>query len=88
MSVNDPRGRELAKEMGNKKMNSKFDAEHGGAHQLCVQNTDDKDVSVEINIATGEFSEKFVDSQKIMKKHLRPVELQSFKVNEMVVQLR
>ncbi len=29
-----------------------------------------------------------MQSQKIMKKHLKPVELQAFKVNEMVTQLR
>ena len=29
-----------------------------------------------------------MQSQKIMKKHLKPVEMQAFKVNEMVTQLR
>ena len=30
----------------------------------------------------------FMQNQKIMKKHLKPVEMQAFKVNEMVSQLR
>ena len=29
-----------------------------------------------------------MQNQKIMKKHLKPVEMQAFKVNEMVTQLR
>ena len=88
MSVNDPKGRELAKEFGQKKMTAKFDAESQGQHQICVQNKEDQDVAVEVSIQTGDFSENFMQSQKIMKKHLRPVEMQAFKVNEMVTQLR
>lgn len=45
-------------------------------------------MSVEISIQTGEFSNVYMQSQKIMKKHLKPVEMQAFKVNEMVSQLR
>ena len=84
MSVNDPKGRELAKEMGQKKMQAKFDAEQQGQYQVCVQNKEDGDVSVEITIQTGEFSNMYMQNQKIMKKHLKPVEMQAFKVNEMV----
>ena len=43
MSVNDPKGRELAKEMGSKKMKAKFDAEQQGQYQVCIQNKDDQD---------------------------------------------
>lgn len=53
-----------------------------------MQNKEDQDVSVEISIQTGEFSNVYMQSQKIMKKHLKPVEMQAFKVNEMVSQLR
>ena len=62
MSINDPKGRELAKEMGQKKMKAKFDAEQQGQHQICIQNKDDQDVSVEVSIQTGEFSNVFMQS--------------------------
>lgn len=62
MSVNDPKGRELAKEFGQKKMTSKFDATNQGQHQICVQNKEDQDVAVEVSIQTGEFSENFMQS--------------------------
>ena len=60
MSVNDPKGKELAREMGKKKMVSKFDAENQGQYQVCVQNKDSNDVSVEVSIQTGEFSDNFM----------------------------
>ena len=58
MFVNDPKGRELAREMGNTKMTAKFDVTAGGQHQCCVQNQDNsEDTKFELAIQTGEYSE-------------------------------
>ena len=38
MFVNDPKGRELDRQMGDTKMTSKFDVVNGGQHQVCIQN--------------------------------------------------
>ena len=84
MFVNDPKGRELAREMGNSRMSAKFDVIAGGQHQVCVQNQDNgENIKFELEIKTGEYSED--RSQAITKKHLQPVELQAFKVNEMIL---
>ena len=38
MFVNDPKGKELGRSMGDNKMTTKFDVPNGGQHQVCVQN--------------------------------------------------
>jgi hypothetical protein len=39
---------------------------------------------VEITIKTGEWTDSYLDDKRITRTHLRPVEIQAFKVNEMV----
>ena len=74
MFVNDPKGKELAREMGDTKMTAKFDVIQGGQHQVCVQNQDNREpTKFELAIQTGEYSED--RSKAITKKHLQPVEL-------------
>ena len=69
MFVNDPKGREIAREMGEQKMTAKFDVIAGGQHQVCVQNQDSRNLQkFELEIKTGEYSED--RSQAITKKHL------------------
>lgn len=67
-------------------MEKSFKIENGGAYQICVQNTDVGTVSFELTVKSGEWSDDH--AQAITKKHLRPVELQAYKVNEMIGQLR
>ena len=74
--------------MGQKKMESVFDVVNGGPHQLCIQNENGNQIEVEITIKTGEWTESYLDDKRITRTHLHPVEIQAFKVNEMVQQLR
>ena len=69
-------------------MESVFDVVKGGPHQLCIQNENGKEIEVEITIKTGEWTDSYLDDKRITRTHLRPVEIQAFKVNEMVQQLR
>ena len=58
MFVNDPKGKELAREMGETKMSAKFDVVSGGQHQICIQNGQNSEsIKFELTIQTGEFSE-------------------------------
>jgi len=36
LSVNDPRGRQIENQMGERKMEKSFKVESGGAHQICI----------------------------------------------------
>ena len=86
MSINDPKGRELDRQMGEKKMEKKFDVHNGGQHQICIQNQESNEVKAELFIQTGEWTDDY--NKVITKKHLKPVEYQAFQVNEMINQLR
>jgi hypothetical protein len=59
----------------------------GGTHQLCIKNENWKKIEVEITIKTGDWTDSFLDDKSITRIHLHPVEIQAFKMNEMVRQL-
>ena len=72
MSINDPRGRELYREMGDTTLTNTFDTSNGGQHQVCFQNTERDQVKVDVRIKTGGFQG---EEDSITKKHLKPVEV-------------
>ena len=82
MAVTDPKGRELDRQMGAFKMNKKFDVRETGQYQLCITNQDNDEVLVDIMLQTGEFTEE--RNTAITKKHLKPVEMHAFKVEQMI----
>ena len=83
LTINDPKGRELDRQLASGKLEKTFDVINGGQHQICLSNSNGQDVTVELQIKTGDLTNE--RSQQITKNHLRPVESQAFKVNEMVV---
>ena len=80
MTTNDPKGKQIDRQMGDEKMVSKFDVKWGGQYQLCLQNQEDDELAAEIRVQSGELS----NNEKITKNHLRPVEQQAAKVDEMI----
>ena len=68
MNINDPKGREIDRQMGEAKMEKKFDVSSGGQHQICVQNQETREIKVEIFLQTGEWTDDF--NKVITKKHL------------------
>ncbi len=58
----------------------------GGNYQICVLNKDQENVSFDFMIQTGVEAKDY--SNIITKKHLRPIEVQAKKVQDMVRQLR
>ena len=58
----------------------------GGNYQICVLNKDQESVSFDFMIQTGVEAKDY--SNIITKKHLRPIEVQAKKVQDMVRQLR
>jgi p24 family protein delta-1 len=58
----------------------------GGNYQICVLNKDQDTVSFDFMIQTGVEAKDY--SNIITKKHLRPIEVQAKKVQDMVRQLR
>lgn len=82
MSISDPKGREIEKQMSSGKMVKKFDVKQSGQHQICLTNQAQESVKFEMEIKTGDWSSD--TAQSITKKHFRPVEAQAYKVNQMV----
>ena len=72
--------------MGDRKIEKSFKVETSGAHQICIQNKDVGAVEFELTVKSGDWSDDH--AKAITAKHLRPVELQAYKVNEMIGQLR
>ncbi len=58
----------------------------GGNYQICVLNKDQEGSQFEFMIQTGVEAKDY--SNVITKKHLRPIEVQAQKVQDMVRQLR
>ena len=58
----------------------------GGNYQICVLNKDQEGAQFEFIIQTGVEAKDY--SNVITKKHLRPIEVQAQKVQDMVRQLR
>ena len=58
----------------------------GGNYQICVLNKDQEGVMFDFMIQTGVEAKDY--SNVITKKHLRPIEVQAQKVQDMVRQLR
>ena len=89
LSINDPRGAQVANEMGQQKMEAKFDVVNGGQYQICLRNQERRSVKVLVDLHTGEWSNKFVEgANTITTKALKPVELHALQLNEMIGRLR
>ena len=58
----------------------------GGNYQVCVNNRDNQQITFDFMIQTGIEAKDY--SNIITKKHLRPIEVQAQKVQDMVKQLR
>ncbi len=58
----------------------------GGNYQICILNRENDGVSFDFMIQTGVEAKDY--SNIITKKHLRPIEVQAQKVQDMVRQLR
>ncbi|TNV76353.1 hypothetical protein FGO68_gene5453 [Halteria grandinella] len=86
LTVNDPKGRQLASQENQAKLRYQFTSYVGGNHQVCVLNRENQQVSFEFMIQTGVEAKDY--SNIITKKHLRPIEVQAQKVQDMVRQLR
>lgn len=98
MVVNDPKGKQLSKSVRNNQpylfmvqdkdrmLRYQFTTLVSGNHQICVSNNDSKERTFDFKIQTGIEAKDY--SSIITKKHLRPVEVQAQKVQDMVAQLR
>ena len=67
-------------------MRYQFTTFQGGNYQVCVNNRDKEPVTFTFKISTGVDVRDY--SNIITKKHLRPLEVQAQKVQDMVKQLR
>lgn len=68
------------------KLRFQFTSFVGGNYQVCVTNKDMEEVEFDFLIQTGIEAKDY--SNIITKKHLKPIELQAQKVQDMVKQLR
>ena len=57
MIITDPKGKELANEMGEMKMQFKINAIVGGAYQICLTSKERSETKFEIKMETGDLSE-------------------------------
>ena len=76
---------QLLQESDNK-LRYQFTSFMGGNYQVCVNNRDSAQVTFDFMIQTGVEAKDY--SNIITKKHLRPLEIQAQKVQDMVKQLR
>ena len=67
-------------------MRYQFTTYVGGNYQMCILNKENYQISFEFMIQTGVEAKDY--SNIITKKHLRPIEVQAQKVQDMVKQLR
>ena len=67
-------------------MRYQFTAFVGGNYQVCITNKDNTETEFDFMIQTGIEAKDY--SNIITKKHLKPIELQAQKVQDMVKQLR
>ncbi|CDW87120.1 erv25p [Stylonychia lemnae] len=86
LTVSDPKGKQLDILDGQKKLRYQFTSFTGGSHQLCITNKEARDIEFEFMIQTGVEAKDY--SNIITKKHLKPIEVQAQKVQDMVKQLR
>ena len=100
LTVNDPKGKQLDilvrkfivgsiknyVQDNQQKLRYQFTAFVGGNYQACITNKDNSDVEFEFMIQTGIEAKDYTNI--ITKKHLKPIEVQAQKVQDMVKQLR
>ena len=96
LTVNDPKGKQLDIKVSlaglnpwqdnESKLRFQFTSFVGGNYQVCVTNKDMEEVEFDFLIQTGIEAKDY--SNIITKKHLKPIELQAQKVQDMVKQLR
>jgi len=58
LMVNDPKGKELDRQMQPGKMSSEWEVKNTGPHQICLQNQDKVDVEFEFKMKSGEFTDE------------------------------
>ena len=86
LTVNDPKGRQLTMLENNPSLRYSFTTYVGGNYQICILNKERDVANFEFMIQTGVEAKDY--SNIITKKHLRPIEVQAQKVQDMVRQLR
>ena len=89
MVVYNPRGVELFQEFGNRKLEHFFEVTENGNYRVCFTNMDTMNAVIgTVELLFGEWTEKFLESQAITVKALRPVETHAFQVNSLIGQVR
>ena len=58
LMVNDPKGKELDRQMLPGKMSSEWEVKNTGPHQICLQNQGKVDVEFEFKMKSGEFTDE------------------------------
>ena len=87
LTIIDPKGKKIHTSHNQAEMRHNFAAFDGGNHQICVQSLNKREeVRYRFKIETGVQATDY--SNIVTKKHLRPVELQAQKIQDMIEQLR
>ena len=87
LSITDPKGKKIRIIEGQKQMRYNFAAFYSGNYQICIQSYEkNSEVKYNFLIETGVSATDY--SNIVTKKHLRPVELQAQKIQDMIEQLR
>ena len=85
-TVTDPKGKKLETSKGTGDFRFHFAAFTPGNHQICIQSSEKRDVTIQFTIQTGVQATDYTNI--VTKKHLKPVELQAQKIVDMIEQLR
>ena len=87
LTITDPRGKRLETLDEEETLRHHFTAWNSGNYQFCIQNlAKKKTIEFQFTIQTGVQATDY--SNIVTKKHLRPVELQAQKVQDMIEQIR
>ena len=83
MTITDPRGKKIETMRDQADMRHHFAAFYSGNYQICIQNMNSRtEERYEFLIETGVSAMDY--SNIVTKKHLKPVELQATKIQDMV----
>ena len=87
LTITDPRGKRLETLDDDETLRHHFTAWNSGNYQFCIQSlAKKKAIEFQFTIQTGVQATDY--SNIVTKKHLRPVELQAQKVQDMIEQIR
>ena len=79
----------MFKEYGARKLEHFFEVTETGDYKMCLRNNDANNAVVgTVELQFGEWSPKFLESEAITVKALRPVETHAFQVNTLIGRVR